>query len=195
MKPVVIFMNFIKYLISKFFFKQVIKSFAIVSFLLIVLFFYLKISTNHNNYINVPDLTGIEFDKAIQILNDNKLNYVVIDSALYNPDLPKFSVVEQIPKSSSEVKKNRKIYLTLNPSNYGKVSIPKITQITQRSAVSSLLASDLEVGEITYEDNIGKDMVLKIFIAGKEISEGDLVPKKSKIDLVLGNGQISENKE
>ena len=40
-----------------------------------------------------------------------------------------------------------------------------------------------------------KDMVLKIFIAGNEISEGDLVPKKSKIDLVLGNGQISENKE
>ena len=72
--------------------------------------------------------------------------------------------------------------------------MPKITQITQRSAISSLLASDLEVGEITYEDNIGKDMVLKIFIAGNEISEGDLVPKKSKIDLVLGNGQISENK-
>ena len=114
---------------------------------------------------------------------------------MYNPDLPKFSIVEQIPKSSSEVKKNRKIYLTLNPSNYGKVSIPKITQITQRSAISSLLASDLEVGEITYEDNIGKDMVLKIFIDGNEISEGDMVPKKSKIDLVLGNGQISENKE
>ena len=85
--------------------------------------------------------------------------------------------------------------MTLNPSNYGKVSIPKITQITQRSAISSLLASDLEVGEITYEDNIGKDMVLKIFMAGNEISEGDLVPKKSKIDLVLGNGQISENEE
>ncbi len=71
-----LFMNFIKYLISKFFFKQVIKSFAIVSFLLIVLFFYLKISTNHNNYINVLDLTGIEFDKAYTILNDNNLNYV-----------------------------------------------------------------------------------------------------------------------
>ena len=84
-----------------------IKSFAIVSFLLIVLFFYLKISTNHNNYINVPDLTGIEFDKAIQILNDNKLNYVVIDSALYNPDLPKFSIVEQIPNQVPG-KKNKK---------------------------------------------------------------------------------------
>ena len=37
------------------------------------------------------------------------------------------------------------------------------------------------IGKISYKDNIGKDMVLKIFIAGNEISEGDMVPKKSKI--------------
>ncbi len=192
---VVTYMNLLKYLISKFFFKQLIKSFAIVSFLLIILFFYLKISTNHNNYIKVPYLIGIKFEDAIQILEEKKLNYVVIDSALYNPNFSKFSILDQIPKSNSEVKKNRKIYLTLNPSNYGKVSIPKIIQITQRSATSALLASNLEIGEITYEDNIGKDMVLKIFLSGKELNEGDLVPKKSKIDLVLGNGQILENNQ
>lgn len=128
-------------------------------------------------------------------MEEKKLNYVVIDSALYNPNFSKFSILDQIPKSNSEVKKNRKIYLTLNPSNYGKVSIPKIIQITQRSATSALLASNLEIGEITYEDNIGKDMVLKIFLSGKELNEGDLVPKKSKIDLVLGNGQILENNQ
>ena len=192
---VVTYMNLLKYLISKFFFKQLIKSFAIVSFLLIILFFYLKISTNHNNYIKVPYLIGIKFEDAIQILEEKKLNYVVIDSALYNPNFSKFSILDQIPKSNSEVKKNRKIYLTLNPSNYGKVSIPKIIQVTQRSATSALLASNLEIGEITYEDNIGKDMVLKIFLSGKELNEGDLVPKKSKIDLVLGNGQILENNQ
>lgn len=89
----------------------------------------------------------------------------------------------------------RKIYLTLNPSNYGKVSIPNIIQITQRSANSALLSSSLEVGEITYENNIGKDMVLQIFFNGNEINIGDMVPKKSKIDLVLGNGLIDEKLE
>ena len=108
---------------------------------------------------------------------------------------PKFSIVDQIPNSNTEVKKNRKIYLTLYPSNYGKVSIPNIIQITQRSAKSALLSSGLEVGEITYENNIGKDMVLQIFFNGNEINIGDMVPKKSKIDLVLGNGLIDEKLE
>jgi len=58
-----------------------------------------------------------------------------------------------------------------------------------------LLSSGLEVGEITYENNIGKDMVLQIFFNGNEINIGDMVPKKSKIDLVLGNGLIDEKLE
>ena len=164
-------------------------------FFLFGLYIYFNISTNHNRYIKVPDLVGVSFDQAVKILNDNTLSFVVIDSALYNPNFPKFSIVDQIPSSNTEVKKNRKIYLTLTPSNYGKVSIPNIIQITQRSANSALLSSGLEVGEITYENNIGKDMVLQIFFNGNEINIGDMVPKKSKIDLVLGNGLIDEKLE
>ena len=111
---------------------------------------------------------------------------------MYNPDYPKFSILEQLPKSNSQVKKNRKIYLTLNPSNYGKVSVPNIIQITQRSANSSLLASGLEIGDVSYENNIGKDMVLEILFNGNKLNVGDMVPKKSKIDLVLGNGTSEE---
>ena len=69
---------------------------------------------------------------------------------------------------------------------------PNIIQTTQRSANSSLLASGLEIGEISYENNIGKDMVLEILFNGNNINFGDMVPKKSKIDLVLGNGLIEE---
>jgi beta-lactam-binding protein with PASTA domain len=159
------------------------------------LYIYLNLTTNHNNYIKVPDLKGISFVNAVRILNEKNLSFIVIDSALYNPNYPKFSIVDQLPNSSTEVKKNRKIYLTLNPSNYGKVSIPNIIQITQRSANSALLASGLEIGEVTYENNIGKDMVLQIFFNGTEIKIGDMVPKKSKIDLILGNGLIDEKFE
>ena len=84
--------------------------------------------------------------------------------------------------------KDRKIYLTINPVNYGNIAIPNIVQITKRSAISALLSSDLELGEITLIDNIGKDMVIQILYKNEEVSPGFLVPKKSKIDLVLGNG-------
>ncbi|MFL2637506.1 MAG: PASTA domain-containing protein [Flavobacteriaceae bacterium] len=163
--------------------------------ILFSLYVYLNISTNHNQYIKVPNLEGTNFEQAIKILDESDLSYVVLDSALYNPKYPKFSVVDQLPKSNTEVKQNRKIYLTLNPSNYGKVSIPNIIQITQRSASSALLASDLEIGEILYENNIGKDMVLQILFNGNEVNPGEMVPKKSKIDLVLGNGIIDEKFE
>ena len=185
-------MNFIKYIFSKYFFKQLFKAIVLTLFFVLVLYFYLNITTNHNKYINVPELKGVNLNKAKVILEENNLSYIILDSALYNPDYPKFSVLEQLPKSNSQVKKNRKIYLTLNPSNYGKVSIPNIIQITQRSANSSLLASGLEIGDVSYENNIGKDMVLEILFNGNKLNIGDMVPKKSKIDLVLGNGKSEE---
>ena len=185
-------MNFIKYIFSKYFFKQLLKSIVLTLFFVLVLYFYLNITTNHNKYINVPELNGITFVESIKILEENNLSYVVLDSALYNPEYPKFSILEQLPLSNSQVKKNRKIYLTLNPINYGKVLVPNIIQTTRRSANSSLLASGLEIGEISYENNIGKDMVLEILFNGNNINSGDMVPKKSKIDLVLGNGLIQE---
>jgi len=188
-------MNFLKFLLSKYFLKELIRSLIFIIVLLFGLYIYLNLTTNHNNYIKVPDLKGISFVNAVRILNEKNLSFIVIDSALYNPNYPKFSIVDQLPNSSTEVKKNRKIYLTLNPSNYGKVSIPNIIQITQRSANSALLASGLEIGEVTYENNIGKDMVLQMFFNGTEIKIGDMVPKKSKIDLILGNGLIDEKFE
>ena len=185
-------MNFIKYVFSKYFFKQLFKAIVLTLFFVLVLYFYLNITTNHNKYINVPELKGVNLNKAKVILEENNLSYIILDSALYNPDYPKFSVLEQLPKSNSQVKKNRKIYLTLNPSNYGKVSVPNIIQITQRSANSSLLASGLEIGDVSYENNIGKDMVLEILFNGNKLNIGDMVPKKSKIDLILGNGKTEE---
>ncbi len=50
-------------------------------------------------------------------------------------------------------------------------------------------AVGFELGNITYIDNIGKDMVLEIRYRGKTIPPGALLPKMSKIDLVLGNGK------
>ena len=97
-----------------------------------------------------------------------------------------------MPIANSKVKRNRKIYLTINPVNYGNIAIPNIIQITKRSAISALLSSDLDLGEITLIDNIGKDMVIKILFDDTEVDPGFLVPKKSKIDLVLGNGIKNE---
>lgn len=61
-------------------------------------------------------------------------------------------------------------------------------QITYRSAAATLKAVGLEVGQITYRDNIGKDMVLQLRHNNKPIVPGTMIPKMTSIDLVLGNG-------
>ena len=177
-----------KFFYSKSFIKQIFLAVVIFSVIILLSILFLFIYTNQTSKILVPNLIGYEVSEIQEIIDDNKLRYEIIDSSFYNPDFEKNTILEQIPEPSKTVKKNRKIYLTVNPSSYGNVIFPDLIQLTLRNAQSTLSALDLELGEIDYEDNIGKDMVLKVFINRKQILPGEIVPKKSKIDFIVGNG-------
>ncbi|MFQ3350823.1 MAG: beta-lactam-binding protein with PASTA domain [Candidatus Marivariicella framensis] len=181
-------MSFLKFLISGTFVKLIIKSIVFLTFFIILTLKALELITYHEKHELVPDISGIELNDAIKILNENYLRYEVIDSAKFNPKLPPYAVIEVFPVPLSEVKKDRKIYLTLNPSGYRKISIPNIIQITRRNAESMLRAVGFDIGKIMYRNNIGKDMVLEIRYQGKVIAPGSVLPKTTKIDLILGNG-------
>ena len=73
-----------------------------------------------------------------------------------------------------------------------KATVEIITVIIGEDGVETKLKSvGFELGEIFYRDNIGRNMVLEILYDNKKILPGDLLPKTSKIDLVLGNGKKS----
>lgn len=182
-------MNLLRFLISKSFFKQLFFAALCSVFLFLVTYFGLNIITKHNNYQKVPELRGISLIKLSDILEKEGLRFEIIDSSRYMPSMKPLTVISQIPFAGREVKKNRKIYLTVNPSGYKKISLPNIIQITKRNAISLLKSVGFEVGEYTYKDNIGKDMVLEVMHNGKIIEPGVLLPKTTKIDLVLGNGK------
>ena len=186
-------MSILKFLTSKVFFKQL--GLAIVALIVIcfLMLQWLKITTNHGQFIEVPQLQGKTLDVVEIELNDRDLMMVIQDSANYNPNYPPYSVIEQLPEAGSLVKENRKIYLVLNPSGYRKVAVPKIIRRTIRQARPTLEALGFEIGEITYADDIGKDEVLAIRHNGNRISAGTMLPKTSKIDLVLGNGKRPSN--
>ncbi|WP_298902503.1 PASTA domain-containing protein [uncultured Psychroserpens sp.] len=182
-------MSLIKFLKSKTFFKQL--GLAIVA-LVIILFLtmqWLKSTTNHGEFIKVPDLKGKTLQTVEIELNDNDLVMEIQDSANYNPKYPKYSVIEQYPKAGAQVKEDRKIYLTLNPSGYRKVPVPNIVRRTFRQAKPTLETLGFNVGQVTYVDDIGKDEVISIKYKGETIEAGKLLPLTSKIDVVLGNGK------
>ena len=187
-------MSIIKFFTSKVFLKQIaLAVIAIVVFCFFILK-WLDITTNNGQFINVPDLKGKSIETVKIELDDLSLAMEIQDSANYNPNYPKFSVIDQDPVAGAQVKENRKIYLTLNPSGYRKVAIPQILRRTFRQAKPTLEALGFQVGQKTYIDNIGKDVVLGMKHNGKDVKVGDMLPLTSKIDLVLGNGNRSSAK-
>ena len=152
-------------------------------------FISVKIYTKHNRYIEVPSLSGLNIEDANKILKKKKLKFEVLDSSKYFSETPVNSILSQIPDAGEFVKKNRKIYLNVNPSDYQKVSIPNIIQITKRNAESILNALGFEVSGFQYVDNIGKDMVLEVLYNGEKMNIGDAIARGSKLELILGNGK------
>ena len=182
-------MHLLSFLFSRSFFKQlVIAAIALVIFVFLILK-WLNHSTNHGTFITVPDITGKSLEVGAIVIRDNDLRMEVQDSANYNPNYPKFAVIEQYPEAGTSVKSQRKIYLTINPSGYRKVSMPNVVRQTYRQAKPTVEALGLMVGNISYEDDLGKDEVIKVYHNGKLVNVGDLIPLTSKVDFVLGNGK------
>ena len=184
--------NFFRFLKSKIFFIQLGLALLVLVLIIFLALRWLKSSTNHGEFVMVPDVSKLSVPDMRQTIEDAKLRYEVLDSANYNPDYPRFSIIEQNPTAGNKVKENRKIYLTVNPSGYKQVTVPKIIQVTQRNATSMLRAVGLDVQRTSYIDQLGKDMVYYIKFKGKRINEGDKLPKTSKIELVCGNGSIPD---
>lgn len=165
---------------------------AIVAIILICFFAlrWLNSSTNHGEFVEVPDFAKMSVQEMRKAAKGAGLRYEVLDSTNYNPEYPRFSILEQDPPAGSKVKTNRKIYFTVNPSGFKKVTIPNIIQVTRRNASSMLKAVGLDVQRITYIDELGKDMVYNMKHKGKYVKPGDKLPKTSKIELICGNGTI-----
>lgn len=182
-------MRFLKFFISKTFLKQVVLAVIILVAIVFVTKWWLSSTTNHNERIAVPNIKGMTIDLVDQELKNAELRYFIIDSANFNPDYPKYSVIEQEPAAGKFVKENRQIYVVLNPSGFQKMTIPPVIGKTRRQAEPQLKAMGFEIGAITYVDWIGENEVRDLRHKGSRVKAGDRLEKTSVIDLVLGNGK------
>ena len=183
-------MTFFKFVFSKVFLKQLLLAFLTILILGFLILWWLRFSTNHNEKIEVPNLAKMSLDKVEDKLDEMDLRYEILDSANYNPDYPKYSVIEQIPKPGKFVKENRKLYLTLNPSGYRKIEVPDILGRTRRQAEPTLLAMGFEIGKISYRPHIS-DNVLEMRYKGEKLDPGTPLQKTSVIDLIVGDESLN----
>ena len=180
-------MDFFRFLFSKKFLKHLLGMIVIVSVLVWIALFVLKIYTRHGQYYIVPDYTGQKIDDVITGKEASIFNFVVIDS-VFDPNSAKGTVIRQDPYPDSKVKENRKIYLTIVSSIPEKTSMPDLKFLTLRQAINTLESCGLKTGKIFYIPTFDADAVQQQSYKGKIILAGTHLDKGSAIDLTVGIG-------
>lgn len=189
-------MGLLKFIFSKRFLKHIFAAVIVSIFLVVGLFYWLNFYTNHDEYIEVPDLSKLTVDIVDKKLEQIDLRYVISDSTAYNPDYPPFTVVDQNPKSGQFVKESRKIYITINPKDFAMVQIPEnILGGTLRQVEPTLKSLGFRIGKVTKKPNFAEGVVMELKYNDRELKQGTELKKTSVIDIVIGDGSLKYGEE
>jgi len=183
--------KFIDYLQTKSFRNNLLAAIATVAILLFIAFFSLRYYTKHGQGLNVPAVKGLSFNQAVSKLEDLGLRYEV--DSVYIMDMPPGTVIDQDPEANTFVKDNRTIYLTINTAQAPNVKFPEIQYKSFIEAQSIIHSFGLKVGDTVYKADVSKDVVLEVSFGGQAIKPGDVIPKGSKIDMLLSDGRGNED--
>jgi len=169
----------------------VLNGLGLILAVLIALMIFLRIYTRHNQEQPTPNLVGMAVEEAAEVIADNNLRIEIADSVYIFNKKPG-SVIAQNPEPGTMVKKNRRVFVTINAKNPIKIEIPNIVGYTLRQAKAILEQEGFEVGTLYFRPDLGLNNVLEQHYEGKIAEPGTRIPKGSKIDLVLGQGMQGE---
>lgn len=184
-------MDFLRFLISKKFFRHLGLAITLSFIILLSILVWLKIYTHHGQAISVPNLTGLTEDEVADVTSSRNLRFEIVDS-VFSSEMPRGTVLKQNPRASSRVKKNRKIFLTMNAINPETVAMPQLVGLSIRQARLALQNAGLSLGDIEYRPDYAINNVLQQMYNDSVINEGTEIGKGAVIGLVLGMGLSKE---
>tara|TARA_B100001142_G_scaffold327483_1_gene385231 strand:+ start:3016 stop:3813 length:798 start_codon:yes stop_codon:yes gene_type:complete len=179
------------FLKNKFLYKQVIFALTAMFFCFYIWLKYIDFYTDHNKYIKLPDFYGIHINNIDSVCEELDLRYIIIDS-VFNKKVDKGIILEQDPIPGVDVKKNRRIYFTINALQNRIINFPYIKDQSLRQAVRELENIGLVVGELEYKYDLAKNVVLDHKVNGIKIESGQELFVGTNIDLVIGSGLSDE---
>jgi len=161
-------------------------------FLLVFLFLQsLNWLTNHGAYLKVPTVKGKNVDEGVKLL-ENQGFEVVIQDSLYFEDIPKYTIIKQLPEPDATVKANRTVFLTINRAFPPYIDMPKLEGLSFRYALDKLQKNHLKLRDTIARPDFMKGSVLEQLYNSVRVSPGTKVPWGSKITLVIGAGVQAE---
>jgi beta-lactam-binding protein with PASTA domain len=181
----------IQFLISRIFWKNVLIAIGITIGLIILVQISLYFYTGHRQRIKVPDFTGMSLQQVDRLCKQNKIMWLVQDSA-YLAESPRGAVLDQYPEPGSGIKKNRKIFLITNSWFPQIIKMPKAFDMPYRQAEAVLKSAGLHISNIEYIPHLAPTYVLEQKFEGRLIAEGTDIQKGSGITLIVGAGLSDE---
>jgi len=165
----------------------------VLSFGLCYYFFQIHLPnvTLHDEVIEVPDLTNIDFEQAKEMLNQKTLT-VEIKDTVYSTKHKPGSVVTQNPKPGEMVKENRRIYITLNSGKTPEILVTEeLFKMIVKNDVNDVIEQVKSLGFEYKIDTINykwKNYVSETHYNQKAIEIGVKIKKGSVLTLKVGNG-------
>ncbi len=163
-----------------------------VALLLGFFFIYLPATTHHNDLVSVPVVTGLKLDDLENALDEHDLRHEVQDSD-YVSKLPPMTVTDQFPKPGEEVKKDRKIFVTVVANYAPMVEMPNLLDNSLRSAQETLENFGLRLGKVIYKpDSLHQNAVLAQRRDGRAVMPETRMPRNTVIDIVIGSAGVNK---
>lgn len=178
-------MNIIQFIRTRVFWRNLAASVILTIIIAALVLWMLKGYTHHGESVTVPSLIGMMPGQFGELQTIEYFDVIIVDS-VYDARLPKGSVAIQDPLPGANVKKNRKIYLTLVSTLPEKVSMPNLIDLTLRQAKATLETYGLQLAEVKYVPDIAQNAVLGQSYQGKPIQPGQVILKGSFIELKVG---------
>ena len=165
--------------------KNIIAALIVAIALLVGAMIFLNVVTMHNQEMTVPDLSNMSVTEADSVAVAEGMRVEVVDS-VFVKRMRKGAVYRQNPVAGSQVKKGRRIALTINAMNAKKVTMPNLVGHSMRQAMAELQSRGLVLGKLIYVEDIATNNVLRQLMRNKEIEPGTQVESESVVDLEVG---------
>ena len=145
-----------------------------------------------NGDIEVPDVTKLTFDDAINKLSEKKLNYTVIEG--YSDEVQAGRIIRQTPLKGTKVKENDVVTLHVSSGRISqaptaapegaRVVVPSLNGETKESAAALRQEAGLTLGTITMQHSES----MENFIIDQSPKKGQMAAKGSVVNIVISRG-------
>ena len=147
---------------------------------------FFNLWTHHGSTSVVPDVKGLPYSQALDVLDEANLEVEIADS-IYDDTKRPGTVVEVWPKPGAVVKEGREVYLTIVSFSPRQIVIDTpLTDISSRQAISYLNSRGVTSIQIVRVPSEFPDMVVAVRCDGQYVTLGSKIPASSTVILEVG---------